>query len=91
MNTITIEIDNLKCGGCAATITKGLNAIAGVTDVKVNNDTGSVAMNAPASLHEAIVAKLTSMGYPEKGSLTGLSAGIANAKSYVSCAIGRVT
>ncbi|MBU3654601.1 MAG: heavy metal transporter, partial [Limnohabitans sp.] len=27
---------------------------------------------------------------PEKGSLQGLQAGVANAKSFVSCAIGRM-
>jgi len=31
------------------------------------------------------------MGYPEHGSVTGLDAGLANAKSFVSCAIGRVS
>jgi copper chaperone len=34
---------------------------------------------------------LKSMGYPEYGSVTGLDAGLANAKSFVSCAIGRVS
>jgi copper chaperone len=37
------------------------------------------------------VAKLKSMGYPEHGSISGLDAGLANAKSFVSCAIGRVS
>jgi hypothetical protein len=31
------------------------------------------------------------MGYPERGTLHGLSAGVANAKSFVSCAIGRIS
>ena len=30
------------------------------------------------------------MGYPEKGSVSGLTAGLVNAKSFVSCAIGRM-
>lgn len=90
-NTIRIEIDNLKCGGCANTILKGLNGIEGVSNVNIDNDTSLVSMTAPASLRDEIAKKLSSMGYPEKGSLTGFNAGLANAKSYVSCAIGRVT
>jgi len=38
-----------------------------------------------------VIDKLKSMGYPEKGSVAGLAAGITNAKSFVSCAIGRMT
>jgi copper chaperone len=30
------------------------------------------------------------MGYPEKGSVNGLGAAVAGAKSFVSCAIGRL-
>jgi len=37
------------------------------------------------------VSKLKSMGYPEQGSVSGLDAGLANAKSFGSCAIGRVS
>jgi copper chaperone len=43
------------------------------------------------SLREALITKLKSMGYPEQGSVTGLDAGLANAKSFVSCVIGRIS
>jgi copper chaperone len=46
---------------------------------------------ADASLRDALVSKLKSMGYPEHGSVSGLDAGLANAKSFVSCAIGRIS
>ena len=86
-----IQIENLKCGGCANTISKGLSAIDGVTDVVVHNETNSVSMDASDALRPAVLDKLRSMGYPEAGSISGLASGIATAKSYVSCAIGRVT
>jgi copper chaperone len=38
-----------------------------------------------------VADKLRAMGYPERGTLHGLSAGVANAKSFVSCAIGRIS
>jgi copper chaperone len=85
-----IEIDNLKCGGCEATILKGLKSIQGVSQVKVDHANQSVEVQAPESLRDTIADQLQRMGYPERGSLSGLSAGLANAKSYVSCAIGRV-
>jgi copper chaperone len=50
-----------------------------------------VSVVADESLREAVVSKLKSMGYPEHGSVSGLEAGLTNAKSFVSCAIGRVT
>ncbi len=88
--TMQIEIDNLKCGGCEASILKGLKAIDGVKKVSVNRPTDTVEVEAPATLRGKIAEQLRHMGYPEKGSISGISAGLANAKSYVSCAIGRV-
>ena len=35
----TIQIENLKCGGCANTIKKGLLKLDGITDVEINIDT----------------------------------------------------
>ena len=86
-----IQIENLKCGGCANTIVKGLTAIDGVTDVVVHQDTSQVSMSASDTLRPAVLDKLRSMGYPEQGSVSGLASGIATAKSYVSCAIGKVS
>ncbi len=85
-----IEIENLKCGGCEASILKGLKSIDGVSNVTVNRASQTVEVQAPATLRGKITEQLRHMGYPEKGSISGISAGLANAKSYVSCAIGRV-
>ncbi len=89
--TIEIEIDNLKCGGCENSILKGLTAIPDVEQVVVDQEKQSVRFLGEPMIREAVAIKLKSMGYPEKGSLKGLDAGLANAKSYVSCAIGRMT
>lgn len=86
-----IQIENLKCGGCANTITKGLAGIDGVSNVVVHQDTQSVSLTADATLKPAVLDKLRAMGYPEQGSVSGLASGIATAKSYVSCAIGKVS
>jgi copper chaperone len=86
-----IEINNLKCGGCANTIVKGLDQIDGVSSVVVDATMQMVRLEADEATRPAIVARLHDMGYPEKGSVRGLSAAVAEAKSFVSCAVGRLT
>lgn len=90
MSTITIEVDNLKCGGCATTITKSLSAMKGVSDVAVDAQIKSVSFSADENLRGKVAAKLKTLGYPEKGSVHGIEAGMATAKSFVSCAVGRI-
>jgi len=93
MNTedMHIEIDNLKCGGCEKTILKGLATLEGVSEVSVDQALQMVSLHADPGLRPAILAKLHDMGYPEKGSTQGLDAGVSNIKSYVSCAIGKMS
>ena len=89
--TLQIEIENLKCGGCERSILHGVGAIEGVTAVTVDREHQVVNVVADASLRSAVIDKLRAMGYPEKGSVSGLTAGLVNAKSFVSCAIGRMS
>ena len=86
-----IEIDNLKCGGCANSIIKGLTQLSGVSHVEVDHDHNLVKFEAPEEMRAQVADKLRSMGYPEKGTVEGITAGLANAKSFVSCAIGRLS
>ncbi len=83
----TIYIQNLKCGGCANTITKGLNDIETVKNVHVNVEDSSVTFDyeMDEKLSE-VKTKLKSLGYPEDGEANSLG---SKAKSYVSCAIGK--
>jgi copper chaperone CopZ len=84
----TIKIDNLKCHGCAHTITSGLLKTNGVSEVKVDHDTSSVQItHNDEATTDLLRSKLSSMGYPEFGT-TSLG---QKAKSYVSCAIGRLS
>ena len=85
----TIYLQNLKCGGCANTITKNVTAIENITNVKVNVEESSVTFNyeTEANLVE-VKNKLQSLGYPEDGEANSLG---SKAKSYVSCAIGKMS
>jgi len=84
-----INIANLKCHGCANTIKKSLSSMEGVSDVIVDNDEMNVTIEfeAPATRAE-IVEKLKQLGYPEATEENGL---LTQAKSYVSCMIGRMS
>ncbi len=88
MKTETIYIANLKCGGCATTITKELSALQGVQHVQVNNDTDSVEVSYDEVLdRKEITAKLHHLGYPEATEDNGL---LLKLKSYASCMVGRL-
>ncbi len=87
-----ITVDNIKCGGCAGSIKKGLKAYPEVSDVIVDVEKESVEIEHSDNLPiEKLKDKLSSMGYPAKGTLGGFEKFAANAKSYVSCAIGKIS
>lgn len=85
MNEYSIEVENIKCSGCANSIRKAVSTFEGVAtvDVDIENETISFTGNADLDL---IKNKLKQMGYPEKGKNSLKS----KAVSYVSCAIGRL-
>jgi copper chaperone CopZ len=89
MNTIIIKIENLKCHGCANTITKGLTIYEEVDSVEVSIEDSAVTINYSENENQTdkYRRKLKRMGYPERGNNNVIS----TAKSYVSCAIGRIS
>jgi copper chaperone len=85
-----IRVENIKCGGCASTITSRLKALEGVTAVEVDIVQGMVSADAEEGLGELLTATLLNLGYPESGTAEGIAAAKAKAKSFVSCAVGRM-
>ena len=85
----TIKIQNLKCHGCANTITKKLNLLKNISEVEVNNDEQTVTFlyNNEADL-VSVKSTLQSLGYPEFSEINSMG---EKAKSFVSCALGRVS
>ncbi|MCD8518482.1 MAG: heavy-metal-associated domain-containing protein [Flavobacterium sp.] len=85
----TIHIQNLKCGGCANTITKGISSIEAIQNVSVNVDESTVTFSYETEDQvNEVKSKLKSLGYPEDGEANTLG---DKAKSYVSCAIGKMS
>ena len=82
-----IQIENLKCGGCAATIKKGILAIEGVNEIDVDVENSIVSISSENDNIEEIKIKLSKLGYPEVGDKNTI---VHKAKSFVSCAVGRI-
>ena len=85
-----IEVENIKGGGCANTIKGKLGALEGVSDVQVDIENGRITLEAPEGSRASLIETLLASGYPESGSVEGIKAAKAKAKSFVSCAIGRM-
>jgi len=86
-----IDVENIKCGGCANTIETRLQKIDAVTQVSVDVEQGQVTVEADDDSREQLIATLLASGYPERGTTEGLKAAKAKAKSFVSCAIGKMS
>ncbi len=86
----TIAVENIKCGGCAASIRNRLIQDGMAQAVEVDVEKGQVHVDGNPEWQEKVVIELARMGYPEVGSVEGMRAAAAKAKSFVSCAIGRI-
>lgn len=86
--TTTLYIQNLKCSGCANTITTKLSNLANVSGIMVDVENDSVTFDYQdnLALHE-VKETLKDNGYPEVGEKNPL---VTKAKSFVSCAFGKM-
>lgn len=84
----TIEVLNLKCGGCANTIKKGLLSLDNINEVNIDVEKSLITIDAENQEDlNAVKEKLQKMGYPQVGDENTL---VHKAKSFVSCATGRL-
>jgi copper chaperone len=87
---MTLEVLNIKCGGCANTIQKKLSEQFEGVAVDVEAGTVSADLKDDAGV-QAFRQTLKKLGYPPADeALGGFEGGMAKAKSFVSCAVGRV-
>jgi len=82
-----IRIENLKCGGCAATIKKGILSIDGVQEVTIDLEESLVSIASEKENIKEVKSILSKLGYPEVGDKNTV---LHKAKSFVSCAVGRI-
>lgn len=84
----SIIVQNLKCGGCANTITTKLSQLENVTHIVVDTESSTVSFSA-ISFDDALTVKerLKTLGYPSIEDANGI---LSKAKSFVSCATGKM-
>lgn len=89
----TFEVANIRCGGCANTITKALKD-AGFEEVNVDLSCEPRKVTAPIADEVQLAhfkATLRSLGYPLTTDERGFAEDtMLKAKSFVSCAFGKI-
>lgn len=85
METI-FEVENIKCGGCMNSIKTALMKLENVEEVTIDKEIDTIFVKGNTD-RETIVFKLNELGYPEKGN----NSFTKKAKSYVNCAIGKMS
>ena len=87
----TFEVINVKCGGCAGTLKSSLKSKFGEVAVNLDVEPRQITLDIEDSKLPALRTKLKSLGYPMSDEdLSKLEGFTTNAKSFVSCAIGKM-
>jgi len=87
----TFEVKNVKCGGCAGTLTTSLKEEFGEVEVNLDVEPREITLEIEENQIEALKLKLRSLGYPlVSDELTAFQTVGTTAKSFVSCAIGKM-
>lgn len=85
----SIIVQNLKCGGCANTISTKLSEINNISDINVHVEESKVSFN---YINEAdafaVKDRLKALGYPSIEDQNNI---VSKAKSFVSCATGKLS
>ena len=85
----SIIVQNLKCGGCANTITTKLSEIENISDINIDVDKNKVSFNYLNKTDTfAVENKLKALGYP---SIEDENTIVSKAKSLMSCATGKLS
>ena len=62
-----------------------------VDSCEVDIESGVITVNGDLTNKSEVAQLLLKLGYPESGTAEGLKAVTAKAKSFVSCAVGRIS
>ncbi|MCH9739323.1 MAG: heavy-metal-associated domain-containing protein [Epsilonproteobacteria bacterium] len=85
------QVKNVKCGGCAGTLKKSLLDEFGEVEVNLDVEPREITLELKEGQEEALKLKLRQLGYPlVTDELNAFQTVSTTAKSFVSCAIGKV-
>lgn len=83
----SIIIQNLKCGGCANTITNKLTKIKNISDLEIDIEESKISFNYFHDEDVFLVKEiLKKIGYPSDMDENTI---VSKTKSYISCATGK--
>ena len=87
----TFQVINVKCGGCASTLKEKLSEQFGEVEVDLEKEPREITLDIKEEEIVSLGKTLKKLGYPfiteKMGFVDGTS---AKAKSFVSCAIGKM-
>ncbi len=91
MSQASFEVLNVKCGGCASTLKKKLKPLFGEVEVDLDVMPRKITLDIKEEDIPALAKELKALGYPLLGEdMSSLEEVKAKAKSFVSCAIGKM-
>ena len=87
----TFEVLNVKCGGCANTLTTKLAKEFGEVTVNLEIEPRQITLDVEETNIPALREALKGLGYPMSDEdLSTLEGFTTTAKSFVSCAVGKM-
>ena len=87
----TFEVINVKCGGCASTLKTSLKDEFGEVEVNLDVEPRQITLDIKEPAIPALRTKLKKLGYPMSDEdLSKMEGFSTTAKSYVSCAVGKM-
>lgn len=87
----TLEVENVKCGGCAATLKKKLAPLFGEVEVDLEVHPRRITLEMEEEQMDALRTALREIGYPLSSDELGfVQTASTKVKSFVSCATGRM-
>lgn len=87
----TYQVINVKCGGCASTLKNKLFEKFGEVDVNLEKEPREITLDIEENAVPELRNELKKLGYPMIDEQMGfVQSGSAKAKSFVSCAIGKM-
>jgi copper chaperone CopZ len=85
------KIENVKCGGCANTIKTKLLKDFGIVEINLDKTPREITVDIEDNRVNELKYALKQLGYPFSSEKLGFIEGhTSKAKSFVSCAIGKI-
>lgn len=87
----TFEVLNVKCKGCSYTLKKSLQNYFGDVEVNLEVQPRQITLSIEENKIQSLREKLITLGYPMSDeNLDTISKLTTTAKSFVSCAVGKM-